>query len=243
MEHIYGRIPVLECLRARRRHARRLFALEGARDIEPLMALARGVTIQWCDRRELDRIAAGGNHQGIILEVAPLPLPELGDWLEAAPRDAILVVLDGVEDPQNFGAIVRSAAACGAHGVLFGKDRSAPMSPAMVKASAGAAEYIPLLRVTNLVRAIGQCQEKGFWFAAFEADGDRTLWEADLTGRIGLVIGSEGSGVRRLVRERCDLHLRIPIGGPITSLNASVSAGIALAECLRQRFRAEAGRA
>ncbi|HNT89685.1 MAG TPA: 23S rRNA (guanosine(2251)-2'-O)-methyltransferase RlmB, partial [Candidatus Hydrogenedentes bacterium] len=157
--------------------------------------------------------------------------------LAAATAESLFVALDGIEDPQNFGAIVRSASACGAGAVLFTKDRAAPISPAMVKAAAGAVEHVPLVRVTNLARAIEQMQQAGFWAAALDAAGDKLLWDVDLTGKTLLIIGGEGKGVRRLVRERCDHVVRIPISGLITSLNASVSAGIALAECLRQRRR------
>lgn len=235
-EIVYGRIPVLECLRARRRPARRLFLLRDAKELEPIMEAARGLPIEYCGRSDLDKLAAGGTHQGAVLEAGPLPLWGLPDLLgRTVPADAVLLLLDSVEDPHNFGAMVRTAAACGAWAAVFAKDRAAPASPAMLKAAAGAAEHLPLVRVTNLVRAIEELKEAGFWFAALEADAPKTLWEADLAGRIGLVIGSEGKGVRRLVRERCDMHLRIPISGPISSLNASVSAGIALAECVRQR--------
>jgi len=140
-----------------------------------------------------------------------------------------------VQDPHNLGAVVRSAAACGAAGVLFAKDRSAPLSPAAVKAAAGAMEYVDLVQATNLARALGVLKKAGFWVAGLEAEGAKVLWDADLGGRMALVVGSEGKGIRRLVREQCDLLVRIPLTGPITSLNASVSAGIALAECVRQR--------
>ena len=210
--------------------------LHDAQGLESLRELARGVPIESRTRTELDRLAGGTAHQGVVLEAGPLPLWGTSDLLgRALPADAVILVLDGIEDPHNFGAMVRSACACGALAVLFAKDRSAPISPAMLKAAAGAAEHIPLVRVTNLVRAMEECKESGFWFAALEAEAPAVLWEANLTGRMGLVIGGEGKGVRRLVRERCDLHLRIPISGPVTSLNASVSAGVALAECLRQR--------
>ena len=124
---------------------------------------------------------------------------------------------------------------CGALAVLFGKDRAAPLSPASVKSAAGAMEHIELVRATNLVRALDALKEAGFWTVALGARGRDDLWNTDLTGRVALVVGSEGHGIRRLVLAHCDLHLRIPLVGPMTSLNASVSAGIALAECLRQR--------
>ena len=173
------------------------------------------------------------------VESSSLPRVCLGAaprWLpRAAAPDAFLVILDGIEDPRNFGGIVRSAVAFGAAGVLFTKDRAAPVTAATAKAAAGALEYIDLVRVTNLVRALKQLQDAGFWSAAFDASATQALWDANLGGRMALVIGSEGKGVRRLVLDHCDLRLAIPIGGPITSLNASVSAAVALAECVRQR--------
>ncbi|MBP8132406.1 MAG: 23S rRNA (guanosine(2251)-2'-O)-methyltransferase RlmB [Candidatus Hydrogenedentes bacterium] len=234
-EIVYGRNPVLECLRARRRAARRLLLLRDAKGLDALIEAAAGLSIAYAARQELDRFAGGGAHQGAVLEAEPLPVLELRDRLAAETGHALFVALDGVEDPQNFGAIVRSASACGASAVIFTRDRAAPLSPAMVKAAAGAVEHVPLVRVTNLVRAIETVQGAGFWVSALDAAGDKLLWDVDLTGRTMLIIGGEGKGVRRLVRERCDHLLRIPITGPITSLNASVSAGIALAECLRQR--------
>lgn len=235
-DQVIGRIPVLECLRAKKRTARRLFLLRDAKGLEVLREAAGRVPIEECSRAELDEMANGATHQGVILEADPLRLVSLDDWLNwPVSHDAVVVILDGVEDPHNFGAIVRSAAACGANAVLFGKDRSAPISPASMKSAAGAMEYIDLLEVTNLVRAVEAMKKAGFWIAALDADAEQVLWDCDLQGRIGLVIGSEGKGVRRLMGKHCDFHLRIPLTGPITSLNASVSAAIALAECLRQR--------
>ena len=235
-EYLYGRIPILESLRAGKRTPRRLFLLADARDIGPLREAAAGIPIDECTRADLDILAKGGVHQGAVLEADPLPIHNADAWAsQDFPKDALVLVLDGVEDPQNFGAIVRSAAACGASAVVFAKDRAAPVSPAAVKASTGAMEYIDLVRATNIVRTLDALKENGFWAAALYAEADQTLWQADLTGRIALVIGSEGKGIRRLVNKHCDLHLKIPLTGPITSLNASVSAAIALVECLRQR--------
>lgn len=236
MERIAGRIPVLEALRAGKRRPHQLFALQGGKGLEQILAAAHDVPVKECARRELDALVRGVAHQGVILEAAPLPIHKAKTWLETPfPADALVVVLDGIEDPHNFGAIVRSAAACGAQAVLFGKDRAAPISPGSVKSAAGAMEYVDLVVATNLARSIEALKKAGFWIAALEAEAPTPLWEADLTGRIAIVIGSEGKGIRRLVRQRCDLHLSIPLSGPITSLNASVSAAVALVECLRQR--------
>ncbi len=236
VDRVIGRIPVLECLRANKRTARRLLLLRDATGLDDIRAAAEHVPVETCSRADLDALAKGATHQGVVLEADPLPRVTLVEWLTwPIARDAVLVILDGVEDPHNFGAIVRSAAACGASAVMFGKDRSAPISPVSVKSAAGAMEYIDLIEVTNLVRAVEAVKKAGFWIAALDAKAEQVLWDTDLKGRVGLVIGSEGKGVRRLVAKNCDFHLRIPLTGAITSLNASVSAAIALAECLRQR--------
>lgn len=236
MERIVGRIPVLEALRAQKRAPRRLLILEGAKGVEAIVDAAPGIPIEYGARQDLDVLARGVTHQGVVLEADPLPVHQVETWVKRPfPANAVVVVLDGVQDPHNFGAIVRSAVACGAIAVLFGKDRAAPISAASVKSAAGAMEYVDLVMATNLARAIRALKDAGFWVAALDARADTVLWKADLTGRLALVIGSEGKGIRRLVREQCDLHVRIPLQGPITSLNASVSAAIALAECLRQR--------
>lgn len=233
-----GRIPVLECLRGGKRAARRLLVLQGARELDAILDAAKAIPVEVCPREAIDRLAGGMTHQGVVLEADPLPVLELDAWLRRDwDENAVALVLDGIEDPQNFGGIIRSAAAFGAAGVLFAKDRAAPLSPAVVKAAAGGVEYVDLVRVVNVARTLRAMQDAGFWAAAFEADAPQTLWEANLRGRLALVIGGEGRGVRRLVRERCDMLLRIPIGGPISSLNASVSAAIALAECARQRWQ------
>lgn len=234
-DRIIGRIPVLECLRAGRRPAQRLYLLRGSTGLDAIRDAAN-CPIQICDRRKLDDLAKGQVHQGVVLDAGALPVANGDQWVKQDfPADAIVVVLDGIEDPHNFGAIVRSAVACGVHGIAFGKDRAAPLSPAAMKSAAGAMEHAELVQVTNLVRFLEGLKEAGFWIAAFDEDAPKSLWEADLGGRIALVIGSEGKGVRRLVGEHCDFHVRIPLPGPLTTLNASVSAGVALVECLRQR--------
>lgn len=237
-EKVVGRIPVLESLRAQKRPAHRLFLLHGGKGLETIHKAAANLPVEFCQRRDLDRLAEGVVHQGAVLEADPLPVHKADSWLnEGLQPNALVVILDGVEDPHNFGAIVRSACACGAAAVLFGKDRAAPISPVSVKSAAGAMEYIDLVRATNLVRAVDGLKAAGVWVAALDAGADQVLWDADLTGPLALVIGSEGRGIRRLVSEHCDLHLRIPLEGPITSLNASATAAAALAECLRQRTK------
>lgn len=235
-EYVYGRIPVLECLRAGKRPPRKIYLLRDAKGLEEIQRAASGVPTKICSRGDLDELTQGGLHQGVLLEAGALPVREASEWLRSvSAKDAIVVLLDGIEDPHNFGAIVRSAAACGACAVVYTKDRAAPLSPAAVKSAAGGMEYVDLVRATNLVQTLDMLKKNGFWIAGLDPDSEQLLWDVDLTGRVGLVVGSEGKGMRRLVREHCDHLLRIPLEGPITSLNASVSAGVALAECLRQR--------
>jgi 23S rRNA (guanosine2251-2'-O)-methyltransferase len=240
MDKVVGRIPVLECLRAGRRTIYALHVLRDAKGLDGILRAAEQVPIAEHSRNELDALSGGVVHQGVVLDTGPLPVIDADVWLEdPVPEDAVVVILDGIVDPHNFGAIVRSASACGALAVIFSEDRSAPLSAATAKSAAGALEHIPIVRAGNLVRIIQKMKQAGYWVAALDAQGPQLLWEADLRGRTALVIGSEGKGLRRLVKQQCDLQLRIPLRGPITSLNASVSAAIALTECLRQRARAD----
>ena len=233
---VYGRNPVSACLRARKRRARKLFLLQGGKNLKPLEQAATDIPVEYVDRRTLDKLAKGGVHQGVLLHANPLPVKDGAAWLkEDLPESALIMVLDGVEDPHNFGAIVRSATACGAHAVVFGQDRAAPLSPAALKSAAGAMEYIELVRAKNIIRFLGELQDSGVAVVALDAHGEHTLWDVDMTRSVALVVGSEGKGVRRMIKKLCDYLVRIPISGPITSLNASVSAAVVLTECLRQR--------
>lgn len=235
-EIVAGKTPVLECLRAGKRAARKLYLLNDAKGMDAIRRAAKDIPTQELNRRDLDALTGGVVHQGAVLEADPLPVVSVDTWLsETPPDDAVVVVLDGIEDPHNFGAIVRSASACGVQAVVFGKDRAAPLSTAAVKSAAGAMEYMNLVRATNLVRALEGLKSAGFWITALDAEATENLWEADLTGRAALVVGSEGRGIRRLVREHCDRALSIPLRGPITSLNVSASVTAALYECMRQR--------
>ena len=182
---------------------------------------------------ELTQRARGGVHQGVGAELAEFRYAELEDLLEGD----FLLVLDGVTDPQNLGALVRSAHALGAQGVVVPKDRAAGVTPAVFKAAAGALEHCPLARVTNLVRALEQMKERGIWTVALAGDGERALPELDLTMPTALILGSEGSGVRPLVRRTCDHVARIPMSGKVGSLNVSAAGAIALYEVARQRAK------
>lgn len=239
---VAGRIPVKECLEAGKRKPRHLWLQEGLKGVEPVRALLPPETpVTLLKRQDLDTLAGCPVHQGIVLDADPLPILALETWIaRQTEENTVMVALDNIADPHNFGAIIRSAAACGAAGVLFGKHRAAPLSPVALKSAAGAAEHIDLVQATNLSQDLQQLQKNGFWIAALDAEAPETIWEAPLEGKIVLVVCSEGKGIRPLVRKQCDFAMRIPLQGAITSLNASVSAGIALAECLRRRTPGEA---
>jgi len=226
---IYGRRPVLEAIREGR--ARRVVLARGVehRLVRELKAL--GVPFEWTSRVELAEMVGTTRHQGIAALVEGIAYAEVEAPFRRAERLGelpLLVLLDGITDPQNYGAVIRSAEALGAHGVVSEERRSAPLSPVVVKASAGAAARIPLVRVKNLPRHIEALKARGVWVYGLAGDSERTLEDADYQRPLALVIGSEGKGMRRLVRERCDELLAIPLKGRTPSLNASVAAGIAL---------------
>ena len=243
-EILYGRQPVREALRARRRQTFKLLLAQGLRPtgiVGEIVTLAReaGVPVQEVDRRELDRLGDELNHQGLAAEVSAYPYVDLPDLLQAAQQAGeppFLLLLDHLRDPQNLGSLLRSAEAAGVHGVVIPGRRAAGVTPAAVRASAGAAEHVPVAQVTNLVQAMKSLQAEGVWLAGLEALPEAQLYaEADLTGPLGLVVGSEGQGLARLVRETCDLLLRLPLYGQVESLNVGVAGAIALYEVRRQR--------
>ena len=240
---VYGMNPVRELLRARGEDLSELWLAEGSergRAFADLARLARerGAKIREAPRQKLDRLAGTDRHQGVVAVVAEYRYRELEDLLEAARvagEAPLLVVLDGIEDPQNLGAIIRSAHALGAHGVVIPKDRAASVTPAVAKCSAGAVEHCPVARVTNLAQTVERLKEARIWTVATDAEGSEDLSQVDLSVATALVMGSEGSGVRPLVRRTCDRIVRIPMKGKVSSLNASASAAIALYEAARQR--------
>ncbi len=207
------------------------------RDVTAL-ARAREVRVEERAAEALDRLAGGVRHQGVVAVAGEYPYSDLDTILAQAARPALLVALDQVTDPHNFGAIVRSAVAFGADGLVTTKDRSAPVTPVVVRASAGATEHARIARVTNLARTLRELSSAGLEVVGLAGEADASLAELPPAerGRV-IVIGSEGRGLRRLVRESCDRLARIEMGGPIDSLNASVAAGIALYEASRARHR------
>ncbi|HYS79226.1 MAG TPA: 23S rRNA (guanosine(2251)-2'-O)-methyltransferase RlmB [Anaeromyxobacteraceae bacterium] len=242
MRTLYGVNPVRELLRAGGEGLSELWLLEGgdrARAFADLARLAReqGAKVREAPRERLDRLSGTDRHQGVVAVVADYRYRELDELLAAAAESAppLLVVLDGIEDPHNLGAIIRSAHALGAHGVVIPKDRAVGITAVAAKASAGAVEHCPVARVTNLSQALEKVKQAAIWTVALAADGDDELTEVDLTLPTALVIGSEGAGIRPLVRRTCDRAARIPMHGKVGSLNASTSAAIVLYEALRQR--------
>ena len=230
-EIIYGSRPVLEVLQSGRRKVFEIFDATGDEEIAKAAA-TRGVNPKRVSRQRVDELARGGVHQGVVARVEPYPYSGLGEML-AAPEPLILV-LDGVTDPRNLGAVLRAADGAGAGGIVIPKDRAAGVTAAAVKASSGASEHVRVARETNLRRAIAQMKEAGLWVYAAEAGGT-PYSELDLTGPVGLVFGSEGRGVRRLVGEACDGEVSVPMLGSVGSLNISVASAVLLYEVRRQR--------
>jgi 23S rRNA (guanosine2251-2'-O)-methyltransferase len=233
---IYGINPVLEALRARRVSAVRVSERAGGRLGEVIEAANRGgIPVRRVSSPELDRAARGGVHQGVVAELAdavPLALEDLLGDRSVAP---LIVVLDGIEDPHNLGAIIRTADAAGASGIVRQSRHAAPLGGVAAKASAGAVAHVRIAEVVNIARALEELKKAGVWTVGLAGDADRRYDAVDLTLPTALVVGAEGSGLRRLVRERCDWVVSIPLHGHVESLNVSVAAGIALFEAVRQR--------
>lgn len=237
---IFGRNAVAEALRSGR-VIDSLLVAKGARSgsVPKLIAEARekGAVIKEVDIKKLDFMCAHGTHQGVAALAAVREYSTIDDILTAAKEKnepPFIIVCEGIEDPHNLGAIIRTAEAAGVHGVIVPERRSAPLSFAVGKASAGAVEYMPVARVVNITAALKELKQKGLWIYCADTDGS-PYTKADLKGATALVIGSEGRGVGRLVKENCDFTVKIPMSGHINSLNASVAAGILIYEAVRQR--------
>jgi 23S rRNA (guanosine2251-2'-O)-methyltransferase len=240
---VYGVNPVKELLRAGGEGLSELWLAEGARSgaVAELEAQARaaGARVKHAPRQKLDRLAGADRHQGVVAVVAAdFRYAEVEELLAAAKarnEPPLLVILDGVEDPQHLGAIARSAVAMGAHGLIIPRDRAAGVTPAVVKASAGVIERCLVARVVNISRIIDELKEAGVWSVALAADGEQELQAVDLTGPMALVMGSEGEGIRQLVRKTCDHGARIGMVSGVESLSVSAAASVALYEAARQR--------
>ncbi len=238
--YIEGRNEVIEAFRSGKT-IDKVFILDGSHDgkLDTIRREAKkaGVRIDFVDRKRLDQMSVSGSHQGVIARAAAYRYAEVSDILEAArakEEDPFIFILDGIEDPHNLGAIIRTADLAGAHGVIIPKDRAVGLTATVAKASAGAINYVPVAKVTNLARTMEDLKDEGLWFTGADMDGE-IMYESDLKGPMGLVIGAEGRGLSRLIKERCDRIVSIPTAGHIDSLNASVAAGILAFEVVRQR--------
>ncbi len=240
-EFVAGRNSVLEALKSGR-PVNKLLVAKGERhgSLREIIgqARAKGLVVQEVEAAKLAEIAGGIRHQGVVAMVPPVAYAEVGDILAKA-RDLgeppFLVLLDELEDPHNLGAILRTADAAGVHGVLIPKRRSAPLSATVARTSAGAVEYVPVARVGNVVQAIEGLKKAGLWVVGADMDGDKPYHQADLRGPVLVVVGGEGRGLSRLVKEACDFLVRIPMRGKISSLNVSVACSLLLYEVYRQR--------
>ncbi len=244
LKKIFGRRAVIEALRSSQTQVEKIMLARGThgailREIQDL-AGTRGLVIEVQDRRRLEKFAGPVAHQGVI---AILKSREYADWYDilgqakARPTGTLFVVADEIEDPRNLGAIARCAEGAGARGMVITTHRSAEITESASKASGGAVEHLPIVRVVNLVNTLREMKDAGIWVAGMESSSGQDIWKADLNRPLALVIGGEGKGLRRLTRESCDLLLRIPMRGKINSLNAAVAAGIALFEIRRQQSR------
>ena len=239
---IEGRNAVIEAFRAGKT-IDKLFVLEhckeGSMNTVLREAKKQGTVINYVKKERLDQMSETGKHQGVIAYIAAYEYATVEDILKKAEdkgEQPFVIILDDIEDPHNLGAIIRTANLAGAHGVIIPKHRASGLTATVVKASAGAINYTPVAKVTNISKTIEDLKEKGLWFVCADMDGT-TMYDLDLKGSIGLVIGNEGKGVSRLVKEKCDFIAKVPMFGDIDSLNASVAAGVLAYEIVRQRLK------
>lgn len=237
---IEGRNAVLEAFRSGKT-IDRLFILDGCKDgpIQSIVREARkhDTIINFVPKERLNAMSTTGKHQGVVAKAAAYDYSEMEDIFALAEKKGeapFVIILDNIEDPHNLGAIIRTANQCGAHGVIIPKHRAVGLTATVARTSAGALNYTPVVKVTNLVKTMEELKERGLWFVCADMDGD-VMYNLNLTGSIGLVIGNEGEGVGRLVKENCDFVAQIPMKGDIDSLNASVAAGVLAYEIVRQR--------
>jgi 23S rRNA (guanosine2251-2'-O)-methyltransferase len=243
MDKLTGIHAVKEALEARR-PIDRIAIAKGRQDmrVEEIVQLARkqGVPVRFEDRGQIDRLANSKDHQGVVALAAARAAATLEDIVAHANsaghgKSGLIVLLDGVEDPHNLGAIVRTALAAGAHGVVIPERRAAGLTDTVARASAGALAHLPVAKVTNLVRTMEELKEAGYWLVGLDEQADKNYTEVDYTSPVGIVLGSEGQGLHELTRKRCDFVVSLPTTGPVKSLNVSVAAGVVLFEALRQR--------
>ena len=239
MSVIYGINAAAEAVKAHPERIERISVERGQRNprVGEIIIEARKnrIRISFEERAWLDRKTGGERHQGILCHIAEADMLDADEILAGAKSPGLLAILDGIEDPHNLGAIIRSAEASGLDGVFIPKNRSAGLSPAAVKASAGAAAHAKLAKIGNTAQFIESLKKKGYWIVGLEAAADKPIWESDLTMPTAFVLGGEGSGIHRLVKEKCDFLVSLPMNGQMSSFNVSVAAGIAFYEAIRQR--------
>lgn len=239
---VEGRNAVIETLKSDRTIDQILVAkgdLSGSINMILAMAKEKGIVVKEVDRKKLDQMTQTGSHQGVIAQVTAFKYSEIEDILEYAAEkneQPFVIILDEIEDPHNFGSIVRTADACGAHGIIIPKRRNVGVTPVVFKTSAGACEHMKIAKVTNINAAIDKLKEKGIWIYGADMHGRQYCYDADMRGAVALVIGSEGRGMAKLTRDKCDVLVKIPMVGKISSLNASVAGGILMYEILRQKL-------
>ncbi len=242
LEHIFGLHSVQALLKSAPQRVQQVIVLRGRHDqrVQKVLAAAQKqqITVRQLDRKELDKLT-DGNHQGVIALATPGELHDekfLYSLLEKLEETPFVLVLDGVTDPHNLGACLRSAEAAGVHAVIAPKDNSASLNATARKVACGAAEVLPYIGVTNLARTLKQLQERGLWLIGAAGEAEQSVYQADLKGPMALVMGAEGKGLRRLTRETCDSLINIPMAGEVSSLNVSVATGVCLFEAVRQRI-------
>ncbi|MGQ7884338.1 23S rRNA (guanosine(2251)-2'-O)-methyltransferase RlmB [Paenibacillus sp. WC2504] len=240
-EYIGGKHSVMEAIRAGRT-INKIWIAENAQKqfAGPIVAEAKnlGILVQFTDKRKLDQMVEGLQHQGVIAQVAAYEYVEVEDILakaKALGQDPFILILDEIEDPHNLGSILRTADCTGVHGVIIPKRRSVGLTATVSKTSAGAVEYVPVARVTNISQTIEQLKKQGVWVAGTDVTAAQDVYKANFSMPIALVIGNEGKGVGRLIKERCDFLVKLPMAGHVNSLNASVAAGVLMYEVVRQR--------
>lgn len=243
-DYIIGKNPVIEALKSER-DVNKILIAEGSQkgQMQQVIGLAKehNVLVQFVPKKKIDQLVEG-NHQGVVAQVAAYQYAEIDDLFAAAEKKneaPFFILLDEIEDPHNLGSIMRTADAVGAHGILIPKRRAVGLTATVAKASTGAIEYIPVVRVTNMARTIDELKERGVWIAGTDAKGKEDFRSFDGTMPLGLVIGSEGKGMGRLIRDKCDFLISLPMKGHVTSLNASVAASLLMYEVFRKRYPLE----
>ncbi len=243
VELIIGRNPITEAIKSGRTVEKLMVSKGSEKSLSQIIAMAKdkGIPVYYNDKSRMDKISGGGAHQGVAAYVSSYEYCEVEDMLKYADEkgeDPFLIILDGLEDPHNLGAIIRSADGAGAHGVIIPKRRAVGITGVVAKASAGAVEYANVARVSNIVQTIEKLKKEGFWIAAVDMS-NTPYYESNLTGKIAVVIGNEGEGISKLVKENCDFTVSMPMKGSVQSLNASNAAAIVMYEVVRQRVAAK----